>query len=110
MVADAGDLHRVLEGQEHAFAGAIFRIQLQQILALEGDFPSVTSYSSRPASVADSVLLPEPFGPMMACTSPGLISRSNPLRISLPSTLTFKFLMLNMLCPQIAPTALKCGD
>ncbi len=64
MVADAGDLHRVLEGQEHAFAGAIFRIQLQQIpCPLKVTSPSVTSYSSRPASVADSVLLPEPFGP-----------------------------------------------
>lgn len=39
MVADAGDLHRVLEGQKHALARAIFRIQLQQILAFEGDFP-----------------------------------------------------------------------
>src|SRR5688572_10329285 len=30
----------------------------------------------------DSVDLPEPFGPMMACTSPAGISRETPLRIS----------------------------
>ncbi len=39
-------------------------------LPLKVTSPSVTSYSSRPASVADSVLLPEPFGPMMAYFAP----------------------------------------
>ena len=33
--------------------------------------PAVTSYSGEPISVLPSVLLPEPLGPMMACTSPG---------------------------------------
>src|SRR6516162_2064917 len=40
---------------------------------------------SRPASTAASVLLPEPFGPMIACTSPGFTKRSIPRRISRPS-------------------------
>ncbi len=34
----------------------------------------------------DRVLLPEPLGPMMACTSPERTVRSIPLRISLPAT------------------------
>src|SRR3989442_9967592 len=36
----------------------------------------------------ESVLLPEPFGPMIACTEPLSITRSMPLRMGLPSTLT----------------------
>ena len=35
-----------------------------------------------------SVLLPEPFGPISACTSPPFTTRSTPFKISLPSTLT----------------------
>src|SRR6267378_8197667 len=38
-------------------------------------------------SVCDSVDLPDPFGPMTACTSPLLMASVTPLRISLPSTL-----------------------
>src|SRR6187431_2623853 len=38
-----------------------------------------------------SVLLPEPFGPMSACTSPRLITRFTPRRIGLPSTETWRF-------------------
>ena len=34
--------------------------------------PAVTSYSGEPSRVLPSVLLPEPLGPMMACTSPAL--------------------------------------
>ena len=33
-VADAGNLHRVLERQEDAFAGALLGRQLQQVLAV----------------------------------------------------------------------------
>src|SRR3569623_1470394 len=58
--------------------------------------PSVTSYPSRPASTLASVDLPEPLGPMMACTSPALISRSMPLRMALPSTFTLRFLILSI--------------
>ena len=34
-VGDAGDLHRVLEGQEHALAGALLGVHLQQVPAVE---------------------------------------------------------------------------
>ena len=44
--------------------------------------PPVTSYSGLPSSVEASVLLPEPFGPMMAWTSPALTVSDSPLRIS----------------------------
>jgi hypothetical protein len=57
--------------------------------------PFVTSYVSRPESTCDSVLLPEPLGPMMACTSPGMSSRSIPLRTSRPATRTCRSLMLS---------------
>src|SRR5712692_11904000 len=43
--------------------------------------------------VSASVLLPEPFGPMIACTSPLRTTRSIPFRISLPSTVTWRSLM-----------------
>ena len=44
--------------------------------------PPVTSYSGEPISVLPRVDLPEPLGPMMACTSPAFTVRSRPLRIS----------------------------
>src|SRR5947207_10385390 len=50
--------------------------------------PPRTSYAGWPASTCASVLLPEPFGPMIACTSPSRSVRSTPLRISLPATAT----------------------
>src|SRR6266567_3721488 len=37
--------------------------------------------------VCERVDLPDPFGPMTACTSPLLMASVTPLRISLPSTL-----------------------
>src|SRR5258706_10946605 len=42
---------------------------------------------------SDSVLLPEPFGPMIACTEPLSTARSIPLRIVFPSTLTTRSLI-----------------
>src|SRR6266487_953075 len=50
--------------------------------------PPSTVYAGWPASTCASVLLPEPFGPMSACTSPSRIVRSTPFRISLPATAT----------------------
>ena len=44
--------------------------------------PPVTSYSGLASRVLASVDLPEPFGPMMACTSPGWTTRSTPFRRS----------------------------
>ena len=58
--------------------------------------PSVTVNFSLPASTDASVDLPEPFGPMMACTSPAFTSRSMPRRISLPSTEACRFFTLNI--------------
>src|SRR6202161_3155391 len=40
----------------------------------------------------DSVDLPEPFGPMMACTSPLFTASESPWRISRSSTRTCRFL------------------
>src|SRR5713101_7935825 len=40
--------------------------------------------------VSESVLLPEPFGPIIACTEPLSTVRSMPFRIGLPSTLTLR--------------------
>src|SRR3989442_11165792 len=42
---------------------------------------------------SESVLLPEPFGPMIACTEPLSTTRWIPLRIVLPSTLTTRSLI-----------------
>src|SRR2546427_3557586 len=42
---------------------------------------------------SESVLLPEPFGPMIAWTEPLSTTRSIPLRIVLPSTLTTRSLI-----------------
>src|SRR5277367_4339 len=58
--------------------------------------PPVISYPSRPAKIWARVLLPEPLGPMMACTSPALTVRLIPLRISLSSTLACRFLISNI--------------
>src|SRR5580658_143295 len=56
-------------------------------------FPAVTLYRSRPASTWASVLLPEPLGPMMACTSPALTVKSMPFKISRPATVACRFLI-----------------
>ncbi len=37
-VVHAGDFHRILEGQEHAERGALFRSQSGDVLAVEQDF------------------------------------------------------------------------
>ena len=60
--------------------------------------PWVTSKFSLPAITEANVLLPEPFGPMIACTSPALTSRLIPFKISLSSTLACKFLIFNIIC------------
>mmetsp|Transcript_15338 Transcript_15338/g.33295 ORF Transcript_15338/g.33295 Transcript_15338/m.33295 type:complete len:213 (+) Transcript_15338:190-828(+) len=48
--------------------------------------PAVTAYAGWPTSTLDSVDFPEPFGPMMACTSPLRTVRSTPLRIGVSAT------------------------
>src|SRR5690348_14383039 len=44
-------------------------------------------------SVCERVDLPDPFGPITACTSPLLIASETPLRICRPSTLACRFLI-----------------
>src|SRR5229473_394674 len=68
-------------------------------LPLNSTSPWVTWKVSRRASACASVLLPEPFGPMMECTSPAFTVRSIPLRISWLSTLTCRFLISSKLIP-----------
>src|SRR5436190_5969421 len=55
--------------------------------------PRSTLYFGWPMIASESVLLPEPFGPMIACTEPLATTRSIPLRIVLPSTLTTRSLI-----------------
>src|SRR5438105_10840182 len=52
--------------------------------------PRSTLYFGWPMIVSESVLLPEPFGPMIACTEPLSTVRSIPLRMGFPSTLTWR--------------------
>src|SRR5690625_3092362 len=49
--------------------------------------PAVISYWGSPAMTLARVDLPEPLGPISACTSPAGTVRSTPLRISSPSTI-----------------------
>src|SRR5206468_6804824 len=55
--------------------------------------PRSTLYLGCPMIASESVLLPEPFGPMIACTEPLSTTRSIPFRIVLPSTLTTRSLI-----------------
>src|SRR6267143_2840323 len=50
--------------------------------------PRTILYLGWPMIASESVLLPEPFGPMIACTEPLSITRSMPFKIVFPSTLT----------------------
>ncbi len=87
-VGHAGDLDRILEREEDAGLRAHLRLQLEEVLpVVRSTVPPVTSYAGWPASTCASVLLPEPFGPMTACTSPAFTVRSMPLRISLSPAL-----------------------
>src|SRR6267143_2544004 len=56
-------------------------------------WPRPILYLGCPMIASESVLLPEPFGPMIACTEPLSTTRSIPLRIVLPSTLTTRSLI-----------------
>src|SRR2546430_15459885 len=56
-------------------------------------WPRSTLYFGWPMIASESVLLPEPFGPMIAWTEPLSTTRSIPLRIVFPSTLTTRSLI-----------------
>src|SRR6478672_6248786 len=52
--------------------------------------PPVTSYAGFPASTCTSVLLPEPLGPMIACTSPAATESEIPRRMSRSPALAYR--------------------
>src|SRR2546430_9090297 len=56
-------------------------------------WPRSILYFGWPMIASESVLLPEPLGPMIAWTEPLSTTRSIPLRIVLPSTLTTRSLI-----------------
>ncbi len=58
--------------------------------------PSVTSYTGLPIRTFDSVDFPEPLGPIIAWTSPGLISKLIPFKIGVSSTFACKFVIFNI--------------
>ena len=58
--------------------------------------PPVTSYAGWPASTWASVLFPEPFGPMTACTSPALTVSEMPRRISFSPALARRSVMFSI--------------
>ena len=58
--------------------------------------PAVTVSPGCPASTWASVLLPEPLGPIMACTSPGFTESVMPLRISLSPALACRSRITSM--------------
>jgi hypothetical protein len=59
--------------------------------------PPVTVYAGCPASTCASVLFPDPFGPITACTSPGFTVRLMPRRISLSLTVARRSLISSMI-------------
>ena len=59
-------------------------------------FPFEISYTGLPITTFARVDLPEPFGPIIAWTSPGLIFKSTPFKISTSSTSACKFLISNI--------------
>ena len=71
--------------------------------------PLVASYAGCLAKTLLKVLLPEPFGPMMAWTSPGRTSKSNPFKMgcSFSTTLASMFSHLNKGSTSFAATAFR---
>src|SRR5438034_11390031 len=65
--------------------------------------PFVTMNLGCPITVEARVLLPEPFGPIMAWISPCLTWKSTPLRIYLPSMVAWRSLMSSWLILQVVP-------
>ena len=110
---DTGNFQRILEGEKQTGGRAFVGRHVENILAVEQHLAR-RRRRSRPCRRAHrpSVDLPEPFGPMIACTSPAFTVRSRPLRISLPSISTCRFLTSRSAIPKtpksvrlaIAPT------
>ena len=58
-----------------------------------GEVHAIMGPNGSGKSTLAKVLLPDPFGPIIACTSPDLILRSNPSNIFLPSTEALRLLI-----------------
>ena len=58
-----------------------------------GEVHAIMGPNGSGKSTLANVLFPEPFGPIIACTSPGLILRSNPSNIFLPSIEALRLLI-----------------
>jgi len=58
--------------------------------------PWVTAYAGCPKIAWDNVDFPDPFGPIIACTSPLAIERLMPFKISFDSTETCRSLISNI--------------
>ena len=86
----------LLETEEEPFVRTVFGREGQQVLAVELDRTASHLIAGFPVSTAESVLLPEPLGPIMACTSPGFTTRSMPFNISLPLILACKSVIFNI--------------
>src|SRR3990172_5414122 len=65
---------------------------------------------SRPASTCAKVLLPEPFGPIIACTSPAWTSKSTPCKISCSPTFTCRFFTLSILFFPLSSIGFRLPD
>ena len=72
--------------------------EVHAIMGPNGAGKSTLAYvlGGRPASTYASVDLPEPLGPMIACTSPAGTSSDTPFRIGLSATVAWRFSILNI--------------
>ena len=90
-VGDARNLDRILEAEEQAVRGALVRLHGEQILAVERHRALGHLIAGPAAEHVARVDLPEPFGPMIACTSPAFTARLMPFRIGLSATVAWRF-------------------
>src|SRR5947199_389469 len=73
-------------------------------------WPPVTSSVRRPARTCARFVFPLPFGPMTASSSPALLERPTPFRISLPVPFTCRSLIPSILVPSVARGARRADQ
>ena len=113
-VVHARNLDRVLEPEKHAFVGALFRRQRQQVAALESHFPARDLVARAARQRVGEGALAGAVRPHDRVHLAGFTSRSSPLRIFLPSTLTcrlsiFNMAIFNMISPPLLPGSPRAG-
>ena len=106
----AGNFDRILEREKQPFAGALLGIEVEQVLAAVNHLAAAHVVAVAPGQNAASVLLPLPFGPMTAWTSPGRMTRLTPLRICLPSTPASRFLISRIGCAHLVNVSSDCSS